>query len=202
MTGKRRSADDKVVRWIVAVLLFGAAVSAQAQQNDARDPLQTDQLEQHAILIGKWHPDPASLSKGFRQWRNDNGIADNWIEFSWGSDRQWILFGDWQRKADKDRHTGAGVIAYDPAGHRIAFTEHGIRGAMVAGTLERVSPTEIVRDIVVSRTDTSWRQIDRWVWSSESNDCFDWTTIHINAQGRNVSEPNRWCRMDTGSRKE
>src|SRR5690606_38999783 len=151
---------------------------------------------------GKWHPDPTSLSKGLKQWRNDNGIADNWIEFSWGSDRQWMRFGDWQRKAGKDLHTGTGLVAYNPAVHRIVFTDHGIRGAMVAGTLERISPTEIVRDIVVSRTDTSWRQIDRWEWPSDSNDCFDWTTTYINAQDRNVSEPNRWCRMDTGSRKD
>lgn len=189
----------KVARMILTALLLGATVGALAQQNgDAPEPLQTDNLEEFEILIGKWHPDPTSLSKGFKQWRNDNGITDNWIEFGWGSDHQWMLFGDWQRKADKDRHTGAGLIAYDPAEYRIVFTEHGIRGAMVAGTLERVSPTEIVRDIVVTRTDTSWRQIDRWVWSSNNNDCFDWTTTNINAQGRNAGESNRWCRMPEG----
>lgn len=196
MTEPNMHTNYNVVRMILAALLFGVAMSTLAQQNDDKpDPLQTDKLEEFAILIGKWHPDPNSLSGGFKQWRKDNGITDNWIEFAWGSDHQWMLFGDWQRKANKDRHTGAGLIAYDPAGYRIVFTEHGIRGAMVAGTLERVSPTEIVRDIVVTRTDTSWRQVDRWVWSVDTNDCFDWTTTYINAQGQNTGETNRWCRM-------
>lgn len=199
MTGPNKFMNRKVVRIVLTALLLSAATSTLAQPNDnASDPLQTDQLEGYAILIGKWHPNPASLSKGFKQWRKDNDISDNWIEFAWGSDHQWMLFGDWQRKAGKDRHTGAGLIAYDPAGLRIAFTEHGIRGAMVSGSLERVSPTEIIRDIVVSRTDRSWRQIDRWVWSSDNKDCFDWMTTFINAEGRNESESNRWCRMPEG----
>jgi hypothetical protein len=182
--------------WIGAALL-GLAGTAQAQQNgEAVDPLQTEELEAYAVLIGRWHPDPDSLSDGVRQWREENGISDNWIEFGWGSERQWMRFGDWQRRNGEDRHAGAGLVAYDPARLTVMFTEHSIRGASVVGTLERVSPTEIVRDIVVTRTDTRWRQIDRWVWTAEEDEaCFEWTATYINAQGRNEGPANRWCRM-------
>lgn len=180
----------------LAIALFSAPVAAKAQEADANaDPLQTDILQSYEVLIGTWRPDPTSLPDALRRWRTENNISENWVEFSWGADRQWIRFGDWQRKAGADRHAGEGLVAYDPAGHRVMFTEHSIRGAAIVGTLERISPTEIVRDIVISRTDGDWRQIDRWVWIAGDQTCFDWSITYVNRSTRNEQPPTRWCRM-------
>lgn len=180
----------------LAIALLGVPVAATAQESQAEtDPLQTDILRAYEVLIGAWRPDPASLPDGLRQWRAESRISENWVEFSWGADRQWMEFGDWQRKNDANRHAGAGLIAYDPAGHRVMFTEHSIRGASVLGFIERISPTEIIRDIVISRTDRGWRQIDRWVWNQEDDSCFDWSITYISGDRRNEQPATRWCRV-------
>jgi len=182
----------------LAVVLLGTPVAAISQDASAAvDPLQTDILQAYGVLVGAWRPDPASLSDVLRRWRSENNISENWVEFAWGADRQWMLFGDWQRKDGANRHAGAGLVAYDPASHRVMFTEHSIRGASIVGTLERISPTEIVRDIVVSRTDRDWRQIDRWVWKAGNETCFDWFTTYVNGDTRSEQPPSRWCRMPT-----
>jgi len=180
----------------LAIALLCVPVAANAQATQRTDPLQTDVLRDYEILIGAWRPDPAALPDGLRQWRAENNISENWVEFSWGPEQQWMHFGDWQRKDDANRHTGAGLVAYDPAGDRVMFTEHGIRGASVLGTLDRVSPTEIVRDIVVARTDRQWRQIDRWVWNAGDDACFDWSITYINGENRTEQPATRWCRME------
>lgn len=179
----------------LALALLCLPIAANAQQTQRTDPLQTDILLGYEVLIGAWRPDPAALPDGLRQWRAENNISENWVEFSWGPEQQWMRFGDWQRKDGVNRHAGAGLVAYDPAGHRVMFTEHSIRGASVIGTLARVSPTEIVRDIVISRTDRSWRQIDRWVWTDGDDRCFNWSISYINGANRTEQPATRWCRM-------
>ncbi len=186
--------------WVDNIGLVGAAsalaimpVSAQAQEQEI-DPLQTEILDEYQILTGRWYPDPATLPEAERKWRTENNVTDNWIEFSWGSDRQWMVFGDWQIKDGKTRHSGAGLVAYDPSGHRVLFTEHGIRGASVLGTLSKPKENEIVRDIVVTRTDKSWRQIDRWTWDTEDANCFNWSATYITGDEQSVGVPKKWCR--------
>ncbi|MGB5723058.1 MAG: hypothetical protein WBM39_01480 [Parasphingorhabdus sp.] len=190
--------------WVHNIGLAGAAgmlatmpASAQTQE-PAIDPLQTEILEKYGILAGQWHPDPASLPEAEKKWRTENNVTDNWIEFSWGSDHQWMVFGDWQMKDGETKHSGAGLVAYDPSGHRVLFTEHGIRGASVLGTLSKPSENEIVRDIVVTRTDKSWRQIDRWIWDGKDPQCFIWSATYITGDKHSEGTSKKWCRRTAG----
>ena len=184
---------------VACATAFVLTMSTVQAQEAKTDPLQTKILEDYKVLVGTWHPDPSSLSDSAKEWQKKNNIEDNWINFSWGPDHQWMNFGDWQRKSGQDQKSGAGLIAYDPSGHRIMFTEHGIRGASVLGTLSRPSSDVIIRDIVVTRTDRSWRQIDRWVWNTGSPDCFNWSTTYLSSDKRNQGKAKKWCRKPVGS---
>ncbi len=166
-----------------------------AQDDTAVDPLQTRTLDAYSALEGNWEMDPTGLSADIQSMREEQGISRNWVSFSFGTDRQWIEFGDWREQKGIFRKTGAGLIAFSPREQQVIFTEHGARGAAVHGTLKKADDGSFVRDISVSRTDTAWRQVDRWVMADNGR-CFSWTTEFFrNGEGLQDST-SRYCRSE------
>jgi hypothetical protein len=157
------------------------------------DPLQTDVLSSFEMLEGEWHMDYSQLPEDARAAQAEQGVSGNHVTFAYGTDRQWMEFGDYQTLNGTVRHTGAGLIAFSPQDQHVTFLEHGARGASVMGTLEMVSESVFERSIVVARTDRSWRQVDRWEFDADGA-CFTWTSRFARNGATSDGEPRRWCR--------
>lgn len=167
---------------------FGPIAAAQDP-----DPLQTDILSDFEMIEGEWHMDYEQLSEEARAAQTGRGVSGNHITFTYGTDRQWMEFGDFQTLNGSVRHTGSGLIAFSPRDQHVTFLEHGARGASVTGTLKKVSDRVFERSITVARTDRSWRQVDRWEFDSDGT-CFTWTSRFARNGETSDGSPRRWCR--------
>lgn len=181
---------------ILAMLAAAQQAPAEDNRNPGAEPVEgaTEAVLAFDRLIGRWHPDPESLSQSYREWMAANQISDSWIEFQWGTDRRWIDFSDWRMLPSGARRQGEGIIAYDHGRHVISFHEHGAREVTVTGTLEFTDPQTIVRDVAIIGATGGFRQVATWRWDTGRPDCFTWTATQIRGETRNEGAPVRYCR--------
>ena len=172
--------------------LLGSASIAFAQDGD---PLQTRVLDDYSVLEGKWTLQSKSLTEDVLESRESRGIVESFVTFEPGTDNQWMVFGDYQLRDTGLRHTGAGLIAFNPQTQTVTFLEHGARGASVMGTLDFDGDRTFTRKITVARTDRSWHQTDVWTLDADQA-CLTWTSSYSRNGEISESPSVRYCRTE------
>ena len=128
-------------------------------------------------LMGEWHQSPSNFNEGTQKWMAENNITGFYDTFSWGTDKGWINFGDYQIKDGKPRKTGTGMISWHSGYNHLRFRETGARGGFVDGMIEIVDDNTFIRHYQFHAPDStmSYRS-DTWAFNPANPNCFIWQT--------------------------
>ena len=126
-------------------------------------------------LMGEWHQSPSNFNEGTKKWMAENNITGFYDTFSWGTDKGWISFGDYQIKDGKPRQTGTGMISWHSGYKHLRFRETGARGGFVDGMIEIVDENTFIRHYQFHAPDStmSYRS-DTWAFNPANPNCFIW----------------------------
>ncbi|MGV6819828.1 MAG: hypothetical protein ACWA5T_04945 [Parvularcula sp.] len=147
-------------------------------------------------LIGEWHQSPENFGERAQEWMKENNVSGFYDTFSWGPNKAWINFGDFQIKDEKPVQTGIGMISWHPGFQHLRFRESGGRGGFVDGMIEIVDDNTFVRHYQFYNPDGEMSYYsDNWIFDPEMPNCFIWQSIGYKNGVAEPGQKRKFCRQ-------
>lgn len=146
-------------------------------------------------LIGEWHQSPENFSERAQEWMQENNVSGFYDTFSWGPNKAWINFGDFQIKNDQPVQTGIGMISWHPGYEHLRFRESGGRGGFVDGMIEIVDDNTFVRHYQFYKPNGEMSYYsDNWIFDPDNPNCFIWQSIGYENGIAQMGKKREFCR--------
>lgn len=147
-------------------------------------------------LIGEWHQDPQNFSEAGKAWMKKNNISGFYDTFSWGPNKAWMNFGDFQIKDGKPLQTGIGMISWHPGFQHLRFRESGGRGGFVDGMIEIIDDNTFVRHYAFFPPNTEKPEYysDTWTFNPKTPNCFYWQSAGYENGVAKPGKKRKFCK--------